>query len=117
MGSLEVSGSRHGGIKGVGENPHPARVPVLWAGGCGGLSRTFHAAPGGHLAVESHRPQPTVGGQGAVVGLWASRRPEITSSQSQASQMLLDTVEELKTNWRPWGQLGHPWGQREERAG
>ena len=68
MGSLEVSGSRHGGIKGVGENPHPARVPVLWAGGCGGLSRTFHAAPGGHLAVESHRPQPTVGGQGAVHG-------------------------------------------------
>ena len=37
------------------------------------------------------------GGQGAVQGLWASWRPEITDSKSQASQTQLDTVEELKT--------------------
>jgi hypothetical protein len=43
-----------GGIKEVGENPHPARVPVLWAGGRGKLLHTVHMAPGGCLAVGSH---------------------------------------------------------------
>ena len=36
-------GSRHGGIKGVGENPSPARVPVLWAGGCGRMFCSPHS--------------------------------------------------------------------------
>ena len=31
--------------------------------------------------------------------------------------MLLDTTEELRTKWEPWGWLSQPWGQREERAG
>ena len=43
-------------------------------------------------------------------------RPEITGSQSQASQTLLETVKELRTKWGSWGQLGHPQGRREERA-
>jgi hypothetical protein len=42
-------------------------------------------------------------GQGAVQGLWAPWRPEITGSQSWASQMQLDTVEELRTKWGPLG--------------
>ena len=41
------------------------------------------------------------GGQGAVLGLWASRRPEITGFQSRASQTLLDIAEELRTKWGP----------------
>jgi hypothetical protein len=44
-----MSGSRHGGRKGLGENPCPTRVPVLWAGRCGG--HTLHTAPCGCLAV------------------------------------------------------------------
>ena len=42
-----------GGKRGVGENPCPARVPMLWVGRRGGLPHTFHATPGGCLAVES----------------------------------------------------------------
>ena len=41
------------------------------------------------------------GGQGAVLGLWASWRPEITGFQSQASQTPLDPSEELRTKWGP----------------
>jgi hypothetical protein len=40
-----VSGSGHGGIKGVEENPCPARVPVLWAGV--GVQRTAEHSPRG----------------------------------------------------------------------
>ena len=29
----------------------------------------------------------------------------------------MDTTEELRMEWGRQGQLGHPWGQREERAG
>jgi hypothetical protein len=49
-------------------------------------------------------------GQVAVRGLWASWRPEITGSQSWASQMLLDTTEELRTKGELQGLLGQPWG-------
>jgi hypothetical protein len=61
--------------------------------------------------------QPMVGGwevgrQGAVLGLWASQRLEITGSQSRASQTLLDTTEELRTKWT----LGVGWGWGEEVA-
>jgi hypothetical protein len=34
----------HGGIKGVGENPSPARVPLLWAGRHRGVPHAFHTA-------------------------------------------------------------------------
>jgi hypothetical protein len=37
----------------VGENPHPARVLVLWVGGLGRSVHAFHEAPGEHLAVLS----------------------------------------------------------------
>jgi hypothetical protein len=53
------------------------------------------------------------GRQGTVLGRWVSQRPEITGSQSLASQTWLDSVEELRTKWRP----RHPQGRREERAG
>jgi hypothetical protein len=58
-GNDELLGSGHGGIKewglkGVGENPRPARVLVLWTDGCRRLPHAFHAAPGGCLAVGSH---------------------------------------------------------------
>jgi hypothetical protein len=45
----------------VGENPCPTRVPVFWAGGCRGVSHAFHMAPGGCLAVGTHRLQPMSG--------------------------------------------------------
>ena len=61
-------------------------------------------------------PQPSAGEQGAVWGLWASRRPEIIGSQSQTSQMLLDTTEELRANWGTQEGLSQPLGRREERA-
>jgi hypothetical protein len=32
------------GNKVMGESSRPARVPVLWAGGCGGLPHAFHSA-------------------------------------------------------------------------
>ena len=43
-----------GEIKGVGENPHLARVMVLWAGRLRRLLLAFYTAPGGCLAVGSH---------------------------------------------------------------
>ena len=60
---LEVRGGYlwvigYGRIKGVGENLHPARVPVLWVGGCRGLPHTFHGALGGYLVVGSYGPSP-----------------------------------------------------------
>ena len=54
---------------------------------------------------------------GRVLGLWASRRPEITCSQSRASPMPLDSTEELRPKWRPQRQLGQPQDQRKERVG
>jgi hypothetical protein len=44
-------GSGPGGIKGVGVNPCPTRVPVLWTERHGGLLHAVHTAPGGCLAV------------------------------------------------------------------
>jgi hypothetical protein len=91
----------------VGENPYPARVPVLWVDVCGWIAACFPHGPGRCLVVGSHGTQP-VGvkcecGQGAVPGLWASRRPELTGSQSLASQKPLDTAEEQRTKWGPPG--------------
>jgi hypothetical protein len=99
------------------KNPHPARVSVFWAGWFRGLLLILHAAQGGCLAVGSLGLQPTGSGHGAVQGLWASWRQEITGSQSQASQTQLDTGEELRTKWgsREW--LSQPLGWKEERAG
>jgi hypothetical protein len=39
----------------VGENLRPARVLVLWVGGCGRTATCFPHGPGGCLAVGSHR--------------------------------------------------------------
>jgi hypothetical protein len=61
--SLHCDGLRDhgcGGKRGVGENPSPDRVSVLWGVGVGwgkGSGRTvhaFHVDPGGRLAVLSH---------------------------------------------------------------
>ena len=41
----------------------------------------------------------------------------VPGSQSQASQTLLDTTEDLRTKWGPQGWLSQPRGLREERAG
>lgn len=111
-------GAGHGRIKGVGENPRPARAPVIWVGG--GFPHAFHMAPGRCLAVGSYRPSPRGsggGGQGTVGGLWTSQRPEITGSQFRASQTPLDTTEDLRTKWGPQGRLGQSQSRREERAG
>jgi hypothetical protein len=47
--------------------------------------------------------------------------PEITSSQSQVSQRLLDTAEELRTKWGPRGAIrsspGPKGGEGKERWG
>ena len=88
----------------MGENPCPARGRT--AAAC------FPQGPGWAVT----EPNLPGGGQGAVLGLWASLRPEITYSQSQASQTLLNTEEELRTNGGPEVVL-ISWDQREERAG
>ena len=55
---LGTGHSGHGGIKGVGENPSPTRVPVLWAGRC--------RSTAGHMLST----QPQVG-----VWLWEAMDP------------------------------------------
>ena len=55
---IHMLGARCGGIKEMGGNLRPARVPVLWVGGCGELPHAFHVALGGYLAVRSYRPSP-----------------------------------------------------------
>jgi hypothetical protein len=72
----------------VREKRRPARVLVLWAGG---LRRTARV---GVWLWEATELQPAVGWTRGV-----SQRPEITGSQSRASQTPLDTVEELRTKW------------------
>jgi hypothetical protein len=52
----------------VGENSHPARVPVLWAGRPRRLQHAFHPALGWCLAMGNHGPQLAGGRQGAVLG-------------------------------------------------
>jgi hypothetical protein len=107
--------------KGIGGKPASCqRVLVLWADRRGGLPHAFHMAPGGCLAVGSYGPSPwwgVGGGQRVVLGLWASKRPEITDSHSRASQTPLVTTEELRTKWGPRGRLGQRQGGREDRAG
>jgi hypothetical protein len=68
----------------------------------------FPRGPGWVSGCGKPRTQSTGGwggGQEAVQGLWASWRPEITGSLSRASQMPLNTAEELRTKWRPQGSL------------
>jgi hypothetical protein len=52
---------------------------------------------GGCLSVGSHGTLVLRGREGAVWGLWASQRPEMTGSQSQTFQMLQYVREELRT--------------------
>ena len=116
-----LSGRGCGGIKGVGENPSPATVQVLWAGGHGGLLQAVHMAPMGVWLWEATDPSPGGRGrveQGAFRGLWVSWRPEITGSQSWASQMPLDTAEKLKTKWRsPGGVSVSPGAEGKQEQG
>jgi hypothetical protein len=60
-------------------------------------------------------PSPPGCVEGAVRGLWASWRPEITGSQSPASQTQLDTLCEPRIKWRHSGKLCQP--QAKERRG
>jgi hypothetical protein len=94
---FRCSGQADAGVLPATCFPHSPR----WVSGCGKLWT-----------------QPAGAGQGAVQGLWASRRPEITGSRSQsrASQTPLDTAEELRTKWGPRGWLSHSQGWREERG-
>jgi hypothetical protein len=52
--------------------------------------------------------------------LWESLgliRTQTTGFQSWTSQTPLNVLEELRTKWGPWGQLGQPWGQIEKGQG
>lgn len=89
-------GSGRGRIKGVGENMRPTRFS--------GQADTedCHTWPQVGVWLWKPQTQSEVGGQGAVRGLWVSRKPEITGSQSRTSQTPLYVSEELRTKWRPW---------------
>jgi hypothetical protein len=100
----------------VGEDLRPARVQVLWAD-TGGLLHTFPAAPGGYIVVGSHGPHPTEGGQGAVQGPWASWRTETTSFSVSSIPDTAGHHRRAENKVKAPGLLGHPQGQREERAG
>ena len=50
---------------------------------------------------EATGPSSKDDGQGAIL---------VPGSQSWASQTLLDTEEELRTEWGPSGWLSQPWG-------
>jgi hypothetical protein len=52
---------------------------------------------GERLFVGSHGTPVFRGREGAIWGLWASRRPKMLGSQSWTSQMLLYVHEELRT--------------------
>ena len=56
-----MEGSGHGGIKGVGENPCPARVPVLWVGRLGRTVAHFPQGPGWVSPCGKLRTQPAEG--------------------------------------------------------
>jgi hypothetical protein len=65
----------------VGENPCPARVPVLWAGG---HERTAACFPQGVWLWEATDPSSAGGRQGAVLG--------------NRTHLMLDTSEELRAS-------------------
>jgi hypothetical protein len=102
-----IVGQRAWGNKGGGREPTSRQSS-------GALDRQTQV---GVWLWESTEPQFSGGGQGAVLGLWASWRPKITGSQSLTSQMPPYVAKELRTKWGPWGQLSHPQGQKEKRAG
>jgi hypothetical protein len=80
-------GQWDGGIKGVEENPSPARVLVLWADGCRRTAACFPCSPGWVSGCEkSLDPCLAEHEQGAVLGLWASLRPEITEITGSQSR-------------------------------
>ena len=86
------SGSQE--IKGMGDNRHPPKAQELWADRCKKLPCALHAAQVGIWLWDALETQSVEGGEGAVQGLWASQRSEMTSSNSWT---LLDTTEELRT--------------------
>ena len=60
-----------GGINGVGENPHPARLLVLWAGGLRRTAACFPCGPGwvpGCGKTRNPNPQGVDKGQSEVSG-------------------------------------------------
>ena len=88
-------GTGHGGIKGEGENLHPARVLMLWAGRHGRLPQAFQVVPVGVCLWEATDPARR-DGQGAILG-------------SRLSVLgIPDTMEELRTNGGPRGTLVSP---------
>jgi hypothetical protein len=90
-------------IKGVEENQCPTRVPVLWVGRLGRTATCFPCGSGWVSGCEKPLdPSSAGGGQGAVLPLWASRRPEITSSQSRASHAGYRGRAENKLGPRGW---------------
>lgn len=110
-----LQGHGCGGKRGVGENPHPARVPVLWAGGHQRTAAHFPCGPGGCLggclSLGNHSPHSVGGGQGG-------------SPRHQVPNLLwhpmLYTEEELRTDWGPQGwhwALGPKGGECKGRVG
>ena len=66
---FSLPGSRHRGIKGVGENLHPARVPLFWVGRRGRTATRFPRGPGWVSGCGKPLDHSSAkGGQGAVLG-------------------------------------------------
>jgi hypothetical protein len=78
-------------IKGVGENPGPARVPVLWAGRCGRTATLFPCSPRWVSGcVKPLDPSLAGCGQGAVLGtrFSASGIPDTTGHCGRAENRM-----------------------------
>ena len=78
-----------------------------WVSGC--VKPRTQSTGVGWAGVVVEREQPKVSGP------HGGQRCQVLSLGYPRT--LLDTSEELRIKWGPWGQLGHPWGQKEERAG
>jgi hypothetical protein len=84
------------GKRGVGENPHPSRVPVLWAGRVGMTAARF---PHGQL------------------GRWWTQAVLGTRFPASGIPYTGGHHGRAKNRMRALGAAHQPWGGREERAG
>ena len=84
--------------------------PEFWCSGqsdSGGLLHAFLSAWVGVWLWEATDPSSARGGQGSVLGLWASQRPEIAGSQSPASHT--GYCGSVENRMGAPGQLSQPW--------